>query len=79
MEIGVEFKKSKRITLELYSDDNAKALAQDIFEKFQINDQITFEAFLDIFDDDKQAKEAFELFDRDGNGHISLQRSSRSL
>ncbi|KAI8912735.1 Mechanosensitive ion channel-domain-containing protein, partial [Gorgonomyces haynaldii] len=67
--------------LDLLSEENGLRLAQKLFIALCPPDQseITLDQFLPYFDSDEAAKEAFELFDRDHSGSLSLREVKQNI
>ena len=74
LKIGSNDKKKGGFNLDLYSDENAEDLAIELFRALETNEksEVELRSFYEHFESPKDAKEAFDLFDRNGNGSVDL-------
>jgi hypothetical protein len=71
--IGTKEEHKPNLTSNLASDSYAIRLADKLFASLQKEDgEIHEQEFLPFFDTKEEAKEAFSLFDKDGNGSVNL-------
>ncbi|KAG0323260.1 hypothetical protein BGZ99_002879 [Dissophora globulifera] len=67
-------------TKDISSTDNAKRLAKTLFYNLQGNgDELIVEDFYPYFETEDDAKEAFAIFDKDGNGDISKREIKEKI
>ncbi|KAF9586242.1 hypothetical protein BGW38_008118 [Lunasporangiospora selenospora] len=67
-------------TKDINSTSNAKRLAKTLFYNLQGNgDDLVVEDFYPYFDAEEDAKEAFAIFDKDGNGDISKREMKEKI
>ncbi|KAF8941846.1 hypothetical protein BGZ47_007124 [Haplosporangium gracile] len=65
---------------DINSTDNAKRLAKTLFYNLQGNgDELVVEDFYPYFDTEEASKEAFAIFDKDGNGDISKREIKEKI
>jgi hypothetical protein len=65
---------------DINSTDNAKRLAKTLFYNLQgYGDELVVEDFYPYFDTEEAAKEAFAIFDKDGNGDISKREMKEKI
>ncbi|KAI1312295.1 hypothetical protein EDD11_002985 [Mortierella claussenii] len=65
---------------DINSTDNAKRLAKTLFYNLQgIGEELMVEDFYPYFDSEEDAKEAFAIFDKDGNGDISKREMKEKI
>ncbi|KAF9183328.1 hypothetical protein BGZ51_004088 [Haplosporangium sp. Z 767] len=65
---------------DINSTANAKRLAKTLFYNLQCNgDDLVVEDFFPYFDTEEDAKEAFAIFDKDGNGDISKREIKEKI
>lgn len=67
-------------TKDINSTDNAKRLAKTLFYNLQGNgEELVVEDFYPYFETEEDAKEAFAIFDKDGNGDISKREMKEKI
>ncbi|KAG0051519.1 hypothetical protein BGZ83_003599 [Gryganskiella cystojenkinii] len=65
---------------DINSTDNAKRLAKTLFYNLQGNgEELVVEDFYPYFETEENAKEAFAIFDKDGNGDISKREMKEKI
>ncbi|GJJ74665.1 hypothetical protein EMPS_07023 [Entomortierella parvispora] len=65
---------------DINSTDNAKRLAKTLFYNLQGNgEELVVEDFYPYFQTEEDAKEAFAIFDKDGNGDISKREMKEKI
>ncbi|KAF9949496.1 hypothetical protein BGZ72_008750 [Mortierella alpina] len=67
-------------TKDINSTANAKRVAKSLFHNLQGHgDELVVEDFFPYFDTEAEAKEAFAIFDKDGNGDISKREMKEKI
>ncbi|KAG0243679.1 hypothetical protein BGW41_001552 [Actinomortierella wolfii] len=67
-------------TKDINSTANAKRLAKSLFYNLQKHsDSLVVEDFIPHFEDEEEARRAFALFDKDGNGDISKREMKEKI
>ncbi|CAO3565991.1 unnamed protein product [Mortierella alpina] len=67
-------------TKDINSTANAKRVAKSLFHNLQGNgDELVVEDFFPYFDSEADAKEAFAIFDKDGDGDISKREMKEKI
>lgn len=67
-------------TKDINSTDNAKRLAKTLFYNLQgYGDELVVEDFYPYFDTEEASREAFAIFDKDGNGDISKREIKEKI
>ncbi|KAF9934835.1 hypothetical protein FBU30_010808 [Linnemannia zychae] len=67
-------------TKDINSTETAKRLAKTLFYNLQCNgDELVVEDFYPYFDTEEDAKKAFAIFDKDGNGDISKREMKEKI
>ncbi|KAF9307351.1 hypothetical protein BGZ74_005791 [Mortierella antarctica] len=65
---------------DINSTDNAKRLAKTLFYNLQGNgDELVVDDFYPYFEAEEEAREAFAIFDKDGNGDISKREMKEKI
>ncbi|KAG0085023.1 hypothetical protein BGZ92_009352 [Podila epicladia] len=65
---------------DINSTDNAKRLAKTLFYNLQgSGDELVVEDFYPYFETEEEAREAFAIFDKDGNGDISKREMKEKI
>ena len=74
LNIGSKNKRKTAFTFDLYSDENAEDLANELFRALETRErsEVELKSFYEHFESAKDAKEAFDMFDRNGSGSVDL-------
>jgi hypothetical protein len=70
--IGEEDKKKKKVTLELYSDENARSIAGELFFRLSKKGMVTVDDFIQWLPE-KDAHRAFSVFNPNQTGTLGLK------